>query len=45
VWRLESGQHFYRLVSASASRRGGRNDSGTGSVIGLTLNLELLGLP
>jgi hypothetical protein len=45
VGRLESGQHFYRLISTSASRRGDRNASGSGSVISLTLNLELLGLP
>jgi len=45
VGRLESGPHFYRLLSASALRRGERDASGTGSLISLTLNLELLGLP
>jgi hypothetical protein len=45
VGRLESGHYFYRLISASASRKGDRNVSGSGAVISLTLNLELLGLP
>jgi hypothetical protein len=41
VGRLESGQYFYRLSSASVSRRGDR----ISSKISLTLNIELLGLP
>ena len=43
--RLESGQHFYRLVSASVSRQGALNPSATGSTINLALNIELLGKP
>ena len=43
--RLESGNYFYRLTSASVVRRGIHATSGTASVINLTLNLELLGLP
>jgi hypothetical protein len=45
VGRLESGRHFYRLVSATLIRRTERDASGTGFLLNLTLNLELLGLP
>lgn len=45
VGRLESGQHFYRLVSATVSHRKSPNAPGEGAAITLTLNLELLGLP
>ena len=40
--RLESGHHFYRMITASVSRAGQR---GSAATITLTLNLELLGLP
>jgi hypothetical protein len=43
--RIESGQHFCRLISASVSQAGQRNSGGTTAMITLTLNLELLGLP
>jgi hypothetical protein len=43
--RIESGQHFYRLITASISRAGQRGSGGTATMITLTLNLELLGLP
>ena len=43
--RMESGQHFYRLVAGSVSRAGQRGSGGTAAMITLTLNLELLGLP
>lgn len=45
VGRLESGQHFYRLISASVVRREDRSAPGSGSLVDLTLSLELLGLP
>jgi Tfp pilus assembly protein PilO len=45
VGRLESGQHFYRLVSATVSRHGEVNSLAAGSTISLALNIELLGLP
>ena len=41
VGRLESGPHFYRLISGSVSHPGLRG----ASTITLTLTLELLGLP
>jgi hypothetical protein len=43
--RIESGQYFYRLITASVSRAGQRGLGGTAAVITLTLNFELLGLP
>jgi hypothetical protein len=43
--RIESGQHFYRLISGSVSRAGQRSSGSATSLITLTLNLELLGLP
>jgi Tfp pilus assembly protein PilO len=43
--RIESGQHFYRLISGSVSRAGQRSSGSAASLITLTLNLELLGLP
>jgi hypothetical protein len=43
--RMESGPHFYRLVTGSVSRAGQRGSGGTAALITLTLNLELLGLP
>jgi hypothetical protein len=43
--RIESGQYFYRLITASVSRAGQRGSGGTVAMITLTLNLELLGLP
>jgi Tfp pilus assembly protein PilO len=45
VGRIENGQHFFRLISASVSRQGERNPAGPASTVSLTLNLELLGLP
>ncbi len=45
VGRLESGHYFCRMVSATVSRRSGRNASGPESLLGLTLNVEFLGLP
>ncbi len=42
---LESGPHFYRLTSASVSRRGNRGSGPQSGVITLTLNLEFLGKP
>jgi hypothetical protein len=45
IGRIEDGQHFFRLVSASVSRQGDRNSAGPASPVSLTLNLELLGLP
>jgi len=45
VGRIESGQYFYRLISASAIRRGELGQAGSASRIALSLNLELLGLP
>ncbi|HUL52155.1 MAG TPA: hypothetical protein VLT83_01975 [Opitutaceae bacterium] len=44
VGRLESGPHFYRMVSASVSRPGQRGTADATNAINLTLNLELLGL-
>ncbi len=41
VGRLESGQYFYRLVSASVARKGERSSS----QVSATLNIELLGVP
>ena len=45
VGRLESGPHFYRMISASVSRPGQRGTADATNAINLTLNLELLGLP
>ncbi|MDD2764537.1 MAG: hypothetical protein PHE83_11240 [Opitutaceae bacterium] len=45
VGRLESGQHFYRLISSSVTRQGQRGSPESAPTITLTLNLELLGLP
>lgn len=45
VGRLESGPHFYRLISGSVSRQGQRGAADATTAITLTLNLELLGLP
>lgn len=43
--RIESGQHFYRLLTGSVSRAGQRGAGAAAATITLTLNLELLGLP
>jgi Tfp pilus assembly protein PilO len=46
--KIDSGQHFCRLISASVARagqRGAANAAGTAALVTLTLNLELLGLP
>lgn len=43
--RIESGQYFPRLVTASVSRAGQRSAGGATAMITLTLNLELLGMP
>jgi hypothetical protein len=43
--RLESGRHFYRLVSASVSRKGNRAGDSASGLITLSLNLEFLGKP
>lgn len=45
VGRLESGPHFYRLISASLSRPGPRGGPNSSPTISLSLTLELLGLP
>ena len=45
VGRLESGPHFYRLISGSVSRQGQRGTAEATTALTLTLNLELLGLP
>ncbi len=45
VGRLESGEHFYRLVSASMSRLEGGSASAPGSLLSLTTTVQLLGLP
>jgi hypothetical protein len=45
VGRLESGPHFYRLISGSVSRQGQRGAADATTAITLKLNLELLGLP
>jgi hypothetical protein len=45
VGRLESGQHFYRLMSASISRMTGGEPSAPGSSLCLTITVQLLGLP
>ena len=42
---LESGQHFFRLTSATVAREGTRTAVTTTGAINLTLNLEFLGLP
>jgi len=42
--RLETGQHFYRLNSASVSRVAQRSAPEATSLLTLTANLELLGL-
>ena len=43
--RLESGQHFYRLVSATVTRDGVRGSTAAPGVITTSLNLEFLGQP
>lgn len=43
--RLEAGQHFFRLTSATVSREGQRAAADATNAITLTLNLDLLGLP
>ena len=45
IGRLESGPHFYRMITASVSRPGQRGTADATNAINLTLNLELLGLP
>jgi len=45
ISRLESGQHFFRLISATVVREGARGAAPSTAVITLTLNLEFLGLP
>ena len=44
VGRLESGPHFYRMVSGSVSRPGQRGAADATNTLTLTLSLELLGL-
>ena len=44
VGKIESGQYFYRLISATVSRKAG-DAAGAAPVITLSLNIELLGLP
>ena len=44
IGRLESGQYYYRLISATVSRKAG-DAAGAAPVITLSLNIELLGLP
>jgi hypothetical protein len=44
VGRLESGSHFYRMVSGSVSRPGQRGATDATNTLTLTLSLELLGL-
>lgn len=43
--RLESGQHFFRLVSGTVAREGTRGTAEATTAVTLTLNLEFLGLP
>ncbi|HTX65127.1 MAG TPA: hypothetical protein VMD31_05105 [Opitutaceae bacterium] len=43
--RLESGQHFYRLVNASVTRDGVRGPTPGPGTITAALSLEFLGLP
>jgi hypothetical protein len=43
--RLESGQHFFRLVSGTVAREGTRGSAESTAAVALTLNLEFLGLP
>jgi hypothetical protein len=43
--RLESGQHFFRLVSGTVAREGARTSAEATAAVTLTLNLEFLGLP
>ena len=45
IGRLETGQCFYRLDSASIFRRGDGGATGLAAPATVTLNLELLGLP
>jgi hypothetical protein len=45
VTRLESGQHFYRLVSASVTRDGARGATPGPATLTANLNLEFMGLP
>jgi hypothetical protein len=45
VSRLESGQHFYRLISGTVTREGVRGAAGSTGGVTLTLNLNFLGLP
>jgi hypothetical protein len=45
IGRVESGPHFYRMISASVTRPGQRGAADTSNAINLTLNLELLGVP
>jgi hypothetical protein len=44
VRRVENGEHFSRVVSLSLSG-GGAGEAGPDSLLSLSLNLELLGLP
>jgi hypothetical protein len=44
VRRVENGEHFSRVVGLSLTG-GGAGEAGPGSLLSLTLNLELLGLP
>ena len=43
--RLESGQHFFRLISGTVTRDGARATPATTAAVTLTLNLAFLGLP
>jgi hypothetical protein len=45
IGRLESGQHFFRLVSGTVAREGARTSAAATAAVTLTLNLEFLGLP
>jgi hypothetical protein len=44
VRRVENGEHFSRVISLTISG-GGNAETGPGSLLSLSLNLELLGLP
>jgi hypothetical protein len=45
IGRIESGTHFYRLITGSVSRQGQRGAPDSTNTLALTLNLELLGMP
>jgi len=45
ISRLESGQHFYRLVNGTVLRDGVRGSTPGPGTVTVTLNLEFLGVP